>query len=67
MYEKTVVSGAHANPFYVALSQRAGSAPQWNFHKYLIDRNGARVAAFPSQIDPGSPRITREIERLLAQ
>ena len=67
MYEKTVVSGAHANPFYVALSQRAGSAPQWNFHKYLIDRNGARVAAFPSQIDPGSPRITRDIERLLAQ
>ncbi len=67
MVEKTVVSGAQANPLYATLAQRGGGAPQWNFHKYLIDRSGARVVGFPSAIDPGSPRVTREIERLLAQ
>ena len=67
MVEKTVVSGAQANPFYAGLAQRAGGFPQWNFHKYLIDRSGSRVLAFPSVIDPGSPRVTREIERFLAQ
>jgi len=67
MVEKTTVSGARANPFYAGLAQRAGGFPQWNFHKYLIDRSGNKVVSFPSAIDPGSPRVTREIERLLAQ
>ena len=67
MVEKTSVSGAQANPFYATLAQRGGGQPQWNFHKYLIDRTGAKVVGFPSAIDPGSPRVTREIERLLAQ
>lgn len=67
MFEKTVVSGPRANPLHAALAQRGGGAPQWNFHKYLIDRNGNRVAGFPATIDPGSPRMAREIERLLAQ
>ena len=67
MVEKTVVSGPRAHPLYASLSQQTGSAPQWNFHKYLIDRNGTKVTGFASAIDPGSPRMTREIERLLAQ
>ena len=67
MVEKTVVSGPRAHPLYASLAQQTGSAPQWNFHKYLIDRNGAKVTGFASAIDPGSPRMTREIERLLAQ
>lgn len=67
MVEKTVVSGPRAHPLYASLAQQTGSAPQWNFHKYLIDRNGTKVTGFASAIDPGSPRMTREIERLLAQ
>ena len=67
MFEKTAVSGPRANPLYVSLAQQGGGAPQWNFHKYLVDRSGTRVIAFPSAIDPGSPRIVREIEKLLAQ
>ena len=67
MFEKTAVSGPRANPLYVSLAQQGGGAPQWNFHKYLVDRSGTRVTAFPSAIDPGSPRIVREIEKLLAQ
>jgi len=67
MVEKSAVSGTQANPFYAGLAQRAGGFPQWNFHKYLIDRSGNKVVSFPSAIDPGSPRVTREIEKLLAQ
>ena len=67
MFEKITVSGARANPLHAALAQRGGGPPQWNFHKYLIDRSGARVYGFASTIDPASPRMTREIERLLAQ
>ena len=67
MVEKTVVSGPRAHPLYASLAQQTRSTPQWNFHKYLIDRSGAKVIGFASTIDPGSPRMTREIERLLAQ
>ncbi len=67
MVEKTVVSGASANPLYAALAKQGGGAPQWNFHKYLIDRSGTRVSGYASAIDPGSPRMTREIEKLLTQ
>ena len=52
MFEKSVVTGAKANPFYAALAQRSGSAPRWNFHKYLIDRSGNRVLGFESSVTP---------------
>jgi glutathione peroxidase len=67
MFEKTSVSGPQANPFYAALARRGGGAPHWNFHKYLIDRSGSRVLGFDSNTTPGDPRLTREIERLLAE
>lgn len=66
MFEKMPVSGAGVHPFYAALAQRGGGPPQWNFHKYLIDRSGGRVLGFASSIDPGSPRFEREVARLLA-
>jgi glutathione peroxidase len=67
MFEKTVVSGTLANPFYATLAQRGGGAPRWNFHKYLIDRNGAQVMGFDSNTTPGDTRLLREIERMLAE
>jgi glutathione peroxidase len=67
MFEKTVVTGGKANPFYAALSQRAGAAPRWNFHKYLVDRSASRVASFDSDVAPSDPRLARQIERLLAE
>ena len=67
MYEKSVVSGPQASPFYAALAQRTGSAPRWNFHKYLIDRSGNRVLSFASSVTPADPKLAREIERLLAE
>jgi glutathione peroxidase len=67
MFEKSAVSGPRANPFYAALAQRAGAAPGWNFHKYLIDRGAKRVMSFDSAVAPDDPRFTREIETLLAE
>jgi glutathione peroxidase len=66
MFGKTVVVGRDASPLFRDLAAKSGKRPQWNFHKYLMDRNGEVVASFPSAVEPEDPRITREIERLLA-
>src|SRR5690606_10531585 len=52
IFSKSVVTGSQANPLFAALTQATGSAPAWNFHKYLVDRNGQPVAAFPSKVEP---------------
>jgi glutathione peroxidase len=67
MYEKTTVSKLAANPFYAQLIARSGTAPRWNFHKYLIDRNGARIQSFGSDVEPEVRELTVEVERLLAE
>jgi glutathione peroxidase len=66
MFAKTTVVGRDVNPLFRDLAAKTGKRPQWNFHKYLVDRKGEVVAAFPSAVEPEDPRITREIERLLA-
>jgi glutathione peroxidase len=60
------VVGQTANPFFAALARQAGEAPRWNFHKYLVDRQGRAVAAFESSVDPLDRRLTARIEQLLA-
>ncbi|KJV05617.1 glutathione peroxidase [Methylocucumis oryzae] len=52
MMEKSQVKGAAANGFFQKLFEATGEAPAWNFHKYLIDRTGTSVAAFPSNVTP---------------
>jgi glutathione peroxidase len=66
MFAKISVVGPQANPLYRDLAAQSGKRPQWNFHKYLIDRNGAVVASFDSAVPPRDARITAQIERLLA-
>ncbi len=65
MYEKIGVSGAAAHPFYRQLALGGGGYPQWNFYKYLLDRNGAVVALFPSRTRPDDPQLIAAIEKLL--
>ena len=67
MFAKTVVSGAKADPFFAALAKSAGSAPKWNFHKYLIGRDGKVLAAYPSAIEPNDPTLRRDLERALGR
>jgi len=66
MFAKSGVVGQTANPIFSALTRETGEAPKWNFHKYLVDRQGRAVASFPSAVDPLDRRITGRIEQLLA-
>lgn len=67
MFEKTSVKGANANAFYKALSKSAGTEPQWNFHKYLITRDGKTVVPLNSRIEPESREMRMKIETMLEQ
>jgi glutathione peroxidase len=42
-----------------------GGAPEWNFTKYLIDKQGNVVAKFPFRTPPSDPTMRRKIEELL--
>jgi glutathione peroxidase len=66
---KEVVSGSEAHPFYLWARETLGfgTAPKWNFHKYLIDRNGKLVDYFHSTTAPSSSRLVEAIEKLLDQ
>ena len=65
--EKVAVKGQNAHPFYRwAASERPLEAPRWNFHKYLIGRNGRLKAAFTSAVEPNDPRLVAAIEKELA-
>ncbi len=64
--EKAEVKGAAAHPFYRwATLERLGNAPRWNFHKYLIGRDGRIAASFPSEVEPTDPRVIAAIEKEL--
>lgn len=60
--DKTHVRGPAAHPFYRwAALEKPGQIPQWNFHKYLVARDGSLRAAFPSVVEPSDPRIISAI------
>ena len=42
------MTGAQATPLYRGLAGQTGVAPDWNFHKYLVGRDGRALANFPS-------------------
>lgn len=65
--EKVVVKGKDAHPFFRwAAADRPLEAPRWNFHKYLIGRDGQLKAAFASAVEPTDPLVITAIERELA-
>ena len=68
MTAKEVVSGDNAHPFYVWAKKTLGfgTAPKWNFHKYLIDRKGHLIDYFHSTTAPDSARLKRAIEKALS-
>ena len=66
MFAKSVVAGKDANPLFRQLAAKTGTAPRWNFYKYVISRNGQSVESFNSMADPASRRFVQEIEKQLA-
>ena len=65
MYAKTRVKGQGANPLYRTLADAAGQSPSWNFHKYLIGRDGRLAGSFGSSVEPRSDTIVDAIEQQL--
>jgi glutathione peroxidase len=64
---KVTVKGETAHPFFRwAALQRPLDTPRWNFHKYLIGRDGLIVGAYASAVEPLDERLTASIERELA-
>lgn len=66
MFEKVHVKGRDATPLYKRLAAETGKSPGWNFHKYLIDRNGKVVANFSSRTTPTDAALVAKVEALLA-
>lgn len=65
MFEKTHAAERQADPLYRYLGEAAGEYPRWNFHKYLVDRQGRLVGSFGSHVSPDDPRLVKAIEELL--
>jgi glutathione peroxidase len=67
MFATSVVkpSEKDVNPLFAELARATDSAPRWNFHKYLIGRDGKPVEAFGSMTAPDSDKVVKAIEKLL--
>lgn len=64
---KVSVKGPDAHPFYKwAAAERPADLPGWNFHKYLIGRDGRIADAFPSRVAPTDTRIVTAVARALS-
>ena len=64
-FEKSRVAKRSAEPLYQALAAEAGQFPRWNFHKYLLNRQGEVVGSFGSSITPNNADLVSQIEALL--
>ena len=65
MYSKISVKGDDKAPLYQFLTDATGSEIQWNFTKFLVDRDGKMIARFESKVTPESADVTSAIEKAL--
>ncbi|HEX8608157.1 MAG TPA: glutathione peroxidase [Pedobacter sp.] len=63
IFQKIMVRGEAAHPLYKFLSQT--STPRWNFHKYLINRDGEVVDYFYPFTTPLSSKVKKKILKLI--
>ncbi|WP_096698256.1 glutathione peroxidase [Polaromonas sp. AER18D-145] len=65
MFVKSGVTGKTANPLFRQLANQTGQRPRWNFHKYVVARDGQRVTSFNTATDPKDPEFLKDIEEKL--
>jgi glutathione peroxidase len=67
--EKAMVTGDTPHPFYAWAREKLGwvNAPKWNFHKYLVGRDGRLVTSFFSTTAPDASRLVKAVEAELAK
>ena len=68
MTAKQKVVGMDAHGLYQWIGGEAGEGalPKWNFHKYLIDKEGKLAGSWGSRVSPTSSEITGQIDMMLA-
>ena len=66
MFEKTTVKSDDAHPFFTALAEASGTYPTWNFHKFLIGRDGELITEFSPRTKPYNDDVVGAIETALA-
>jgi glutathione peroxidase len=65
LMEKVHVKGAEKSPLYAALTGSESPFPgevEWNFGKFLIDRDGKVVARFNPKVKPENPDLVKAVE-----
>lgn len=62
----TPAAGPAVNPLYADLARATGQSPRWNFHKYVIARDGRSVTSHASEVDPEGRDFVNGIEKLLS-
>jgi glutathione peroxidase len=65
MFAKSHVRGDGVNALHAELTRLSGSTPKWNFHKYLIARDGKTVTARTSLTGPQDRDFIEDIEKAL--
>jgi len=63
VFEKIMIRGDHAHPLYKFLTKT--STPRWNFHKYLINKDGEVIDYFFPFTKPLSSKVRKKIQKLL--
>jgi glutathione peroxidase len=66
MFAKSSVTGAQASPFYKQLAALTGQKPGWNFHKYLIGRDGRVAGSYSSSVAPQDRTLLKDVEKALS-
>ena len=61
MVQKTDVVGPNSNPIFAELQSMTGASPSWNFHKYLINRNGELLHSVSAHVSPTSKEFINNI------
>jgi len=68
MFEKISVTGARKHPLYRFITSRPppiGGEIEWNFQKFLVDREGRLVERYAPATKPEDPEVVSRIESLL--
>jgi glutathione peroxidase len=72
LFSKIAVKGENQAPLYRFLTEKKtnpkhGGEIEWNFAKFLVDRNGQVAGRFPAGKDPLSPDVVAAIRAELAK
>ncbi len=65
MFSKVKVKDADMVDAYKYLTETTGSQVQWNFNKFLVDKEGKVVKYYPSSVAPEDAGLRKDIDALL--